>query len=284
MIEGGVEEREAGVLGAWAIAGNDLRGVRIGLDGKVTLGADVASSPRTVVSGRYALDWGSTARGKETTDGGMSWSVVNLPASPLEGSALASAACGPVGASEGATRDGKPSSWLRIGWGSAPETPDLVKAPDPPPPAFKLPEPRGVSLRCEPTGEVAGPAPKPPPPKKPAPPPKKGVGAPITPSPSAPNPPLLPPRALPPIFNPSNMSKTPPVSPEVPALANVWSAFRGIAPPVLRHEEKGFEAGTDTSQVRIYVGERRARTGSEVATCKFASTIGSTWSAREPPR
>jgi len=254
MIEGGVEEREPGVLGGWAIAGNDLRGLRIGVDGKVTLGADVTSSLRTVVSGRYAFDWGTTARGKETIDGGMSWSVVDLSPSLLDGSTLASAACGPVGASEGVTRDGKPSSWLRIGWGSVLEAPDLLSAPPPRPSAFKLPEPRGVSLRCEPTGEVAGPAPKPPPPKKPAPAAKKLAVPKITLLPSGANPPtLLPPRGLPPIFNPGNMAKTPPVSPEVPALANLWSAFRGLAPPALRREEKGLEAGTDTTQVRIYV-------------------------------
>ena len=82
--------------------------MRIGLDGKVTLASRLSHPALAVGFGRYAFDWGTTARGKETTDGGMSWSVVDLPASPLEGS-LASAACGPVGSSEGATRDGKPS-------------------------------------------------------------------------------------------------------------------------------------------------------------------------------
>src|SRR6185436_20350026 len=32
-----------------------------------------------------------------------------------------------------------------------------------------------------------------------------------------------------------------------------WTGFRGIAPPALRRDEKGLEAGTDTSQARIYV-------------------------------
>ena len=264
MIEGGVEERELGALGAWALVGNDLRGVRIGMDGKVTLGTAAVANQRTAVSGRYAFDWGTTTRGQETTDGGISWSVVDVVSAPIEGATDASAACGPVGASEGVTGDGKPSSWLRIGWGSTPEAPDLVMAKTPEPPPFHLHPPSGVSMRCEPTGEIAGPALAKPRPsatprgargKKPAPPEKNTILAanPLTQSGGFSPPQLMPPRSLPPIFNPSNMSKTPPVAPPSTLAASPWTSFHGIPPPQLRRDEEGFEAGTDTSQARIYV-------------------------------
>src|SRR5260221_9381054 len=97
-------------------------------------------------------------------------------------------------------------------------------------------------------------SPKPPPPKKPALPKKKPHSkVPNAPLGGPPPPLLLPPRALPPIFNPANMSRTPPVALEVRAAASQWTSFRGIAPPVLRRDEKGLEAAIDTSQARIYV-------------------------------
>jgi hypothetical protein len=253
MIRDGVEEREPGVLGAWGQVGNELRGVRITLDGKVTLSNSAASSQRTVVSGRFAFDWGTTARGNETTDGGMTWSVVDLPLSPLEGSAHATAACGPVGASEGATRDGKPGSWLRVGWGSNPEAPDALPAPTPPFPSFKLHAVRGVSMRCEVTGEMGGPLPKPKPhAKTPAPPKRPAVAKGLPSAASAPLPlQVFPPPKLPPIFNPANMGKTPPVAPQ--ATTGQWTPFRGSPPPPLRRDDKGFEIGIDASPARIYV-------------------------------
>jgi hypothetical protein len=263
MIEGGVEEREPGVLGAWAVAntfatpslGNELRGVRIAVDGKVNLAASSASAQRTSVSGRYAFDWGSVGRGKETTDGGMTWSVVELTTSALEGSARSASACGPVGATEGATRDARPGAWLRIGWGSSSDSQDLVWAPTPALPGFKLAEVRGVSLRCETTGEVAG---APPVKAKPAVPkaadPKKTIVAKVPMAVGGPSPPFTPPpRGLPPIFNPGNMAKTPPVAPQLAAVQSTWTDFRGVAPPSLRRDDKGLEAGADTSQARIYV-------------------------------
>jgi hypothetical protein len=252
MIAGGVEEREPGVLGAWALSGNDLRGVRIGLDGRVTLAPSSATVQRTSVSGRYAFDWGTVGRGKESTDGGMTWSVVDMVTSTIEGTERTAAACGPVGATEGATRDARPGTWLRIGWGSPPDAQDLVWAATPSFPSIKLPEVRGVSLRCEPTGEVVGASPKPKSPPKNAAPEKKTIvaKAQIVPAPA---PPLIPPRGLPPIFNPANMARTPPVAPQAAGMPSSWTAFRGTAPPPLRKDDKGLETGTETSQARIYV-------------------------------
>jgi hypothetical protein len=259
MIEGGVEERDPGMLGAWAVAnnttaslGNELRGVRIGLDGRVNLAASSASAQRTSVSGRFAFDWGTVGRGKESTDGGMTWSVVELVGSPLEGAARAASACGPVGASEGATRDARPGSWLRIGWGSTSDAQDLVWAPTPSLPSFKLPEVRGVSMRCETTGEVAGAPPPKPVPQKPLV-EKKTILAKAPVGPSIAPPPIMSPRGLPPIFNPANMARTPPVAPQTTTTQSTWSAFRGVAPPALRRDDKGLEAGAETSQARIYV-------------------------------
>ena len=286
MIEGGVEEREPGVLGAWAIAGNDLRGVRIGVDGKVTLGADVASSPRTVVSGRYAFDWGTTARGKETTDGGMSWSVVDLPASPLDGSTLASAACGPVGASEGATRDGKPSSWLRIGWGSAPEAPDLVRRPRSSASRVQVAGTarRIAALRADRRGRRAS-AQTTAAQETRATREEKGGRPRSRSSPSAPNPPpLLRQERSRPFSTPATCPRRRPCRPRCRPLRTCGPRFEGSLRPRCGTRKRGSKRGPTRRKFASTSGERRARTGFAVATCRFASTIGSIWPAREPPR
>ena len=257
MIEGGVEEREPGVLGAWAIAGDDLarRSHRTRRQGDP--GSRRCIQPRTVVSGRYAFDWGTTARGKETTDGGMSWSVVDSPASPLEGSALASAACGPWARAKEPRATVSPAAGFVSAGEARPRAPDLADAPDPLPPAFKLPEPRGVSLRCEPTGDVAGPAPKAAaaqetrttPAEKSRPPRSRWHrprrirrGSPAT-------------SGLPPIFNPGNMSKTPPVAPGVPALANrVVRVSRDCAARVEARGEGASKRGPTRASSHLRLG------------------------------
>ncbi|MET0595099.1 MAG: hypothetical protein ABW133_20535, partial [Polyangiaceae bacterium] len=151
----GFEERSSGVLGGWILRGSELRGVRIALDGKVEVGRVSSNIERTVASGRFALEWGRGGRGIETVDGGMSYRPVDLPASDLPAPSRAVAACGPVGCVQG--------GWLRVGWGAVAEAPDLVAAPTPKPSRVNLAGPRGIALRCQPTGDVSGPALKPPP-------------------------------------------------------------------------------------------------------------------------
>jgi len=256
----GVEEREPGVLSAWVLTGPELRGIRIGLDGKIEVARTGANVEQTIVTGRFALEWGKTGRGAETIDGGLTWTPVELPTVDLPRPFRNVAACGPVGCAQ--------SGWLRVGWGSVREFPDLAKAPAPAHSRVTLAPARGISLQCEPTGEFAGPSPKPvakPPgrPDKSARSSAERAAAPTV-DPRA--------RALPPVF-----VLTPPPKPAHPADLRLqpgaspvskWSPFRGQAPPALGPADVGLEAGTDpplVMQARIYTwGARGAewlRTG-----------------------
>jgi hypothetical protein len=276
----GIEERE-GVLGAWALVGAELRGVRIGLDGKVSVGRGSANIERTAVSGRHALDWGKVGSGLETRDGGMNWSQVELPSTDLPRPSRAVAACGPVGCAEGPKgTELLGGAWLRVGWGTQPH--DLLAAPTPKPSRVALAPARGIALKCEPTGEIAGPVPKPPvkpPPTRAA--TKPGVAKqavkglsldPITGQASAvwgPAPAPFPAKLAPAMGRPAT-PPTPPsrVTPPSTGVVSTWSAFRGLAPPTLASGDVGLEAGTDPPvimQARIYAwgarGAEWVRTG-----------------------
>ncbi len=250
----GVEERSPGVLGAWVLAGTELRGVRIGLEGKVDVGHVTTNIERTSVAGRYALEWGRGGRGIETIDGGMTFRPVDLPSSDLPIPARSVAACGPVGCTQG--------SWLRVGWGGGGETTDLVPATAPKPSRVALASPRGIALKCYPTGEVSGPAPKPaeraaPTKVRPAAPPAASGPAPALSSARPWRPPsvLAPPLRQTPIFVPSPSRPKTVSAPTTPVSGSTWTAFRGDAPPPLAAGDVGLEAGTDppmTMQARIY--------------------------------
>jgi hypothetical protein len=253
----GVEEREAGVLGAWFLtssetgaehaASEELRGAHIALDGKVTLGVASARVDRTVVAGRFGFEWAGTGRGFETIDGGMSWTPVDLPAFDPSRTPRPVAACGPVGCA----RD----NWLRIGWGRVAEGVDLLPAPAPERSHVTLVPPRGVSLRCQPTGEVAGPI---------APAPSKLSLESTKNKPKA----LLPGaapvvvRGLPRVpftpFAPPPIARAAPIDSRGPGpfgAGPMWTPFRGHAPPAVGAGEVALEAGTDApmiSQARIY--------------------------------
>jgi hypothetical protein len=238
----GIEEREPGVLGAWMLLGEEVRGASIALDGKVTLGAASARVDRTIVAGRFGFDWAGSGRGFETSDGGRSWTPVDLPAFDPSRAPRAVAACGPVGCSK--------DNWLRIGWGRLAEMTDLVPARAPERSRVTLAPARGVSLRCQPTGEVAGPVPAPP---KPVEPPKRKP----RPSPPGATPPVVrgfPRVPIPPYTGPPSISAAPnPI--RVGAPGPTWSPFRGHAPPAIASGEVALESGTEPqmiSQARIY--------------------------------
>jgi hypothetical protein len=246
----GIEERDRGVLGAWALIGEELRGVVIAIDGKVTVGLASSAVDRTLdrtsVAGRFGFDWVGSGRGFETIDGGMHWTPVDLPAldpSPIRPNPVA--ACGPVGCAK--------DNWLRIGWGTSAAAADLAEAPAPQRSHVALAPARGVSLRCQPTGEITGPALLPEP--------KLVAGA------ARLKPGLAPPGAL-----PAGVRGLPrmPFAPFVPPVARLspidlhpssakdapsWTPFRGQAPPSLAPSEVALESGTDppmTAQARIY--------------------------------
>jgi hypothetical protein len=247
----GVEEREPGVLAAWVLVGAELHGVRVHLDGKVEVGRTGADVERTSIAGRYALNWGTVGRGAETVDGGMTWTMVDLPSSELPAPGRPVAACGPVGCVQ--------KGWARVGWGSG-RAPDLASAPAPKPSRIALTPARGISLRCELTGDVTGP----------------GVpavtrsndgwarnfgassgGSALSPLTLLPLPGAM--RASPmilPLAKPTPVASAPSGLP-----LSGWTSFRGSPPPVLSAGEVGLEAGTDppvTMQARVYAWGPRA--------------------------
>lgn len=165
----GFEERKPGVLSGWIEAAGALLGMEITLDGKVKLGKLVREGGAPVVSGRYGLGWTSSRRGYETTDGGMTWTDVELPEPIAAAKTIASRACGPIGCNA--------AGWLRVGWGTAlngakPEAP----APPRTPPSRS---PKMLELDCEPLAPTPPEPPKPPPKK---PPPAGVVVAPVPPT------------------------------------------------------------------------------------------------------
>jgi hypothetical protein len=153
----GIEERRPGVLGVWLEAAGALLGMEITLDGKAKLGKLVREGGAPIVSGRYGLGWTSTRRGYETTDGGMTWTDVELPEPIASAKTIASRACGPVGCNA--------AGWLRVGWG--PPT-NGTRAETPPPARLRATplSPKMLELECE-AAAGAPPEPPKPPSKKP---------------------------------------------------------------------------------------------------------------------
>jgi hypothetical protein len=137
----GFEERRPGVVGGWIEAGGVMLGVEIGLDGKATPGQYIRDAGLPFVSGRYGLGWTASRRGYETTDGGMTWTPIELPDPLLPAAKVDRRACGPIGCLA--------HGWLRVGWGEPKRPP-----PTPPPPPHRGASagvaPPSVHLTCEP--------------------------------------------------------------------------------------------------------------------------------------
>lgn len=151
----GFEERKPGVIGGWIEAGGAMLGIEIALDGKATPGQFIRDAGMPFVSGRYGFGWTASRRGFETTDGGMTWTSLELPEPLVPTAKVERRACGPIGCLA--------AGWIRVGWGEA------KKPPAPPVPAphrsvvsVSVPQ---ISLACEPTSPAM---PIPNTPKKPA--------------------------------------------------------------------------------------------------------------------
>lgn len=180
----GFEERRPGVVSGWVEAAGTMLGLEIASDGKATVGQYVRDLGLAFVSGRYGLGWSPSKRGYETTDGGMTWTSLELPEplAPRSGH-VSRRACGPVGCLA--------SGWVRVGWG------EPKKAPVPlPPPVARTGVPVTVpslQMACEPMAgpPPAAPTPRPPTPRPPAarptptPPTRFGLGGVLAPSPGA---------------------------------------------------------------------------------------------------
>ena len=155
----GFEERRPGVIGGWLEAGGAMLGIEIALDGKATPGQFVRDAGMPFVSGRYGFGWTPSRRGFETTDGGMTWTSLELPEPLVPTSKVERRACGPIGCVA--------AGWLRVGWGET-KKPAAPAAPAPYRAAVSASPPQ-LALTCEttiPTMPVpAVPRPKTPPPQ-----------------------------------------------------------------------------------------------------------------------
>ncbi|MBX3224679.1 MAG: hypothetical protein KF795_29455 [Labilithrix sp.] len=150
----GFEERRPGVVGGWIEAGGVMLGLEIALDGKATPGQFIRDAGMPFVAGRYGLGWTASRRGYETTDGGMTWSTIDLPDPLVPAARVERRACGPIGCLA--------HGWLRVGWGESSQNP--AAAPPPPyrAPSASLTTPQ-LQLACEPLAAMpqAAPASKP---------------------------------------------------------------------------------------------------------------------------
>lgn len=149
----GFEERRPGVVGGWLEAGGVMLGIEVALDGNAKVGQFIRDAGLPFVSGRYGFGWGGTRRGYETIDGGMTWSIQDVPDPLVPINRVDRRAAGPVGAMA--------AGWLRVGWGESkkqepPAAPPLYRPTSP----ISVPD---VSLSCEPM------APPPPTPQVPRP-------------------------------------------------------------------------------------------------------------------
>ena len=212
----GFEERRPGVLGGWVETGGSVLGIEIQLDGSVAHGAYIKDAGTPMVSGRYGLGWSAAHRGFETTDGGMTWTAIEVPepiadiGRPERGkeprSPVSSRVCGPIGCNA--------AGWLRVGWGAGTKaaTPDPKVTPRPPVPRPNL----YLSLACEPLA--------PPPPQVPPPFPSR---------PARPAAASIPPRAL--VWGGTPVFGSPVSGVELPP-------FYSVSPPALHPDERGTTA------------------------------------------
>ncbi len=140
----GFEERTPTAIGGWIEAAGTMLGIEIALDGTARLGQFVRDAGKPFVSGRYGLGWTASRRGFETTDGGMTWTSLEVPEPLTTAPNVDRRACGPVGCLA--------AGWMRVGWGAAKKP----SAPAMPPPfrgATTASAP-SLSLSCEPTAAM----------------------------------------------------------------------------------------------------------------------------------
>lgn len=150
----GFVESPPGTLAGWVAGSGPFVGVRVALDGKVSVGKEKSSVEHALFSGRRALVLGRAGLAYESIDGGFTWSDVDLPAEIDRGPDARPATakvqgCSPVGcAFEG---------WMRVGYdGKGAAT--RAEAAVPSPTRMRSPGGGRWSMTCESTGEVSAPS------------------------------------------------------------------------------------------------------------------------------
>ncbi|MBK8253240.1 MAG: hypothetical protein IPK82_11315 [Polyangiaceae bacterium] len=152
----GFEEREPGVVGGWVESGGATVGVRIALNGDVTVGEMRADSNGVVVSGRFGISIADDGEAAESSDGGMTWNAFELPDHEIE-SPSRTRACGPAGCAI--------ANWLRVGWGKTLLEDDFAIAKSPSLSHVPMRTASTVTVACELLGSVTPPLPPKPAPK-----------------------------------------------------------------------------------------------------------------------
>jgi len=138
-------------LAGWVVGNEPFAGVRVALDGKVTMGRPESSIDRALLSGMHALLVGRTGRTKESSDGGFEWTDVELPSEFDAGRELRDDArlqgCSELGCAF--------AGFVRLGFRSGRAAPRLRIANLPE--TTRLLQPGGSRwlLRCEASGEAS---------------------------------------------------------------------------------------------------------------------------------
>ena len=150
----GFQESPSGVLAGWVAGSEPFSGVRVALDGSVTMSRPQSSIDRALLSGTHALVVGRTGRTLESTDGGFEWSEVDLPSEFDAVKELRDDArlqgCSELGCAF--------AGFVRVGWKSGGAAPRLRVAKLPDVTATLQPGGSRWFLRCEATGEASEPA------------------------------------------------------------------------------------------------------------------------------
>jgi hypothetical protein len=150
-LDGFVEQPKE--LSGWVAGGEPFAGVRVALDGTVTVGRPEMGIDRALLSARHALLIGRTGRARESSDGGFEWSEVEMPSEFEPGRELHGEAalqgCSALGCAFG--------GFLRLGWRTNSAASHLSVAALPPPTGLLQPGGSRWFLRCEATGEVSPP-------------------------------------------------------------------------------------------------------------------------------
>ena len=148
----GFVEQATGLAG-WVVGAEPFAGVRVALDGSVSVGRPENSIDRALLSGTHALIVGRTGRTRESSDGGFEWNDVELPSEfdatrelhdegRLQG-------CSSIGCAF--------SGFVRVGWRTAGAAPHLQVAALPEPTPLLQPGGSRWLLHCEATGEASEP-------------------------------------------------------------------------------------------------------------------------------